>query len=160
MLGHALCIKAIHGGKAKTDKINPHKIEVLLPGGMLPRAYVCPKVMRETRDLLRRRPLSSAVAPRLLSTSVTPPASTTSRPSLRHYLQAAELKAASLDWTEVLAIEPDNPRVRLAAELLASSLHSSSNARARAFVAQGDGCRATFFNYRRRLAAGSVKDRT
>ena len=55
VLGHALYMKAIHGGKAKTDKIDAHKIAVLLRGGMLPVAYVYPKGMRETRDLLRRR---------------------------------------------------------------------------------------------------------
>src|SRR5262249_19334201 len=44
-----------HGGKAKTDKIDAKKIAVLLRGGMLPQAYVYPKGMRETRDLLRRR---------------------------------------------------------------------------------------------------------
>src|SRR5262245_66351914 len=55
VLGHALYMKAIHGGKAKTDKIDAHKIAVLLRGGMLPQAYVYPKGLRETRDLLRRR---------------------------------------------------------------------------------------------------------
>jgi transposase len=55
VLGHALYMKAIHGGKAKNDKIDAHKIAVLLRGGMLPQAYVYPKGMRETRDLLRRR---------------------------------------------------------------------------------------------------------
>src|SRR6188474_1406684 len=55
VLGHALYMKAIHGGKAKTDKIDAHKIAVLLRGGMIPVAYVYPKGMRETRDLLRRR---------------------------------------------------------------------------------------------------------
>jgi transposase len=55
VLGHALYMKAIHGGKAKTDKIDAHKIAVLLRGGMLPQAYVYPQGMRETRDLLRRR---------------------------------------------------------------------------------------------------------
>jgi transposase len=55
VLGHALYMKAIHGGKAKTDKIDAHKIAVLLRGGMLPQAYVYPKGMRATRDLLRRR---------------------------------------------------------------------------------------------------------
>ena len=54
-LGHALYMKAIHGGKAKNDKIDAHKIAVLLRGGMLPQAYVYPKAMRATRDLLRRR---------------------------------------------------------------------------------------------------------
>jgi transposase len=55
VLGHALYMKAIHGGKAKNDKIDSQKIAVLLRGGMLPQAYVYPAVMRATRDLLRRR---------------------------------------------------------------------------------------------------------
>lgn len=55
VLGHALYMKAIHGGKAKNDKIDSHKIAVLLRGGMMPQAYVYPAKMRATRDLLRRR---------------------------------------------------------------------------------------------------------
>lgn len=55
VLGHALFMKAIHGGKAKNDKIDAHKIAVLLRGGMLAQAYVYPAGMRATRDLLRRR---------------------------------------------------------------------------------------------------------
>lgn len=55
VLGHALYMKAIHGGKAKNDKIDSFKIATLLRGGMFPRAYVYPKKMRATRDLLRRR---------------------------------------------------------------------------------------------------------
>ena len=55
VLGHALAMKAIHGGKAKNDKIDSHTIAVLLRGGMLPQAYVYPAAMRSTRDLLRRR---------------------------------------------------------------------------------------------------------
>jgi transposase len=55
VLGHALYMKAIHGGKAKNDTIDAHKIAVLLRGGMLPQAYVYPAAMRATRDLLRRR---------------------------------------------------------------------------------------------------------
>jgi transposase len=55
VLGHALAMKAIHGGKAKNDKLDSHKIAVLLRGGMLPQAYVYPAGMRSTRDLLRRR---------------------------------------------------------------------------------------------------------
>jgi transposase len=55
VLGHALSMKAIHGGKAKNDRIDAHKIAVLLRGGMLPQAYVYPAGMRATRDLLRRR---------------------------------------------------------------------------------------------------------
>jgi transposase len=55
VLGHALSRKAIHGGKAKKDKIDAQKIAVLLRGGMLPQAYVYPAEMRATRDVLRRR---------------------------------------------------------------------------------------------------------
>jgi transposase len=55
VLGHALYMKAIHGGKAKNDRIDAHKIAVLLRGGMIPQAYVYPAGMRATRDLLRRR---------------------------------------------------------------------------------------------------------
>jgi transposase len=55
ILGHALYLKAIHGGKAKNDKIDSRKIAVLLRGGMIPLAYVYPPQRRSTRDLLRRR---------------------------------------------------------------------------------------------------------
>jgi transposase len=55
VLGHALSMKAIHGGKAKHDTIDAQNIAVLLRGGMLPQAYVYPAEMRATRDLLRRR---------------------------------------------------------------------------------------------------------
>jgi len=55
VLGQALYMKAIHGGKAKNDKIDAHKIAVLLRGGMFPLAYVYPPEMHATRDLLRRR---------------------------------------------------------------------------------------------------------
>ena len=55
VLGHALYMKAIHGGKAKNDRIDALKIATLLRGGMFPQAYVYPPEMRSTRDLLRRR---------------------------------------------------------------------------------------------------------
>ena len=54
-LGHALYMKAIHGGKSKNDRIDSYKIAVLLRGGTFPKAYVYPREMRSTRDLLRRR---------------------------------------------------------------------------------------------------------
>jgi transposase len=55
VLGHALYMGAIHGGKAKNDKIDSLKIATLLRGGTIPQAYVYPAGMRATRDLLRRR---------------------------------------------------------------------------------------------------------
>jgi transposase len=55
VLGHALSMQAIHGGKAKHDTIDSQTIAVRLRGGMLPHADVYPAVMRATRDLRRRR---------------------------------------------------------------------------------------------------------
>jgi transposase len=55
VLGHALAMKAIHGGKAKNDRLDAAKIAGLLKGGFFPMAHVYPRDKRETRDLLRRR---------------------------------------------------------------------------------------------------------
>ncbi len=55
VLGHALYMKLISGGKAKNDKIDSFKIASILKGGMMPMAFVYPKKMRSTRDLLKRR---------------------------------------------------------------------------------------------------------
>jgi hypothetical protein len=55
VLGHALFMKAMHGGKATNDRIDAPKSAVLLRGGMLPQAYADPAARRATRDLLRRR---------------------------------------------------------------------------------------------------------
>ena len=57
LLGHALYMKAIHGGKKKNDKLDAEKIARLTFGGNLPIAYVYPPQMRATRDLMRRRGL-------------------------------------------------------------------------------------------------------
>ena len=43
VLGHALYMKAIHGGKAKNDKIDSYKIASLLKGGNFPLAYNYPQ---------------------------------------------------------------------------------------------------------------------
>jgi transposase len=55
VLGHALDMKAMHGGKAKHDTIDSQKIAAVLRGGMRPQADVSPAQMRATRDLWRRR---------------------------------------------------------------------------------------------------------
>ena len=55
ILGHALYMKAIQGGKARNDRIDSFKIATLMRGGNFPLAYGYPKEMRATRDLLRRR---------------------------------------------------------------------------------------------------------
>ena len=55
LLGHALYLKAIHGGKTKSDRIDSEKLAMLLRGGNFPTSYVYPHEMRANRDLLRRR---------------------------------------------------------------------------------------------------------
>ncbi len=55
VLGHALSLKALHGGKAQNDKIAAQNMAVLLRGGMLPQAYGSPAERRATRALRRRR---------------------------------------------------------------------------------------------------------
>ncbi|HUT66531.1 MAG TPA: hypothetical protein VMZ05_10370 [Spirochaetota bacterium] len=50
VLGHALYMKAIHGGRS-----TPRRSLPCFESGMLPMAYVYPQAMRSTRDLLRRR---------------------------------------------------------------------------------------------------------
>ena len=55
VLGHALYLKAIHGGKVKNDKVDSEKLAYLLRGGNFTTAFAYPKELRATRDLLRRR---------------------------------------------------------------------------------------------------------
>ena len=42
LLGHALYLKAIHGGKTKSDRIDSEKLAMLLRGGNFPTSYVYP----------------------------------------------------------------------------------------------------------------------
>jgi hypothetical protein len=77
-------------------------------------------------------------------------------PSFRHYVRAGELKAAGMVWTEVLELEEDNGRARLAAEILASAAYQTTMDKVRAFVQRGGGCRATYFNHVRKLVNGAA----
>jgi hypothetical protein len=66
VLGHALDLQAIHGGKAKHDTSDAQQIAVLLRGDLLPQASGAPAERRATRALLRRRlPLTRTRAERL-----------------------------------------------------------------------------------------------
>ena len=55
ILGHALYMRCIHGGKTKNDKIDSEKIARIMRGGDFPLAYVYPPGYRAVRDLMRRR---------------------------------------------------------------------------------------------------------
>ena len=54
VLGHALEMKAVHGRKSGNDRLEAERIARLLGSGMFPVAYVYPKKMRSTRDVMRR----------------------------------------------------------------------------------------------------------
>lgn len=79
------------------------------------------------------------------------------KPSMRVYYRAQELKRAGLNWKRVLPEAPTDRRRKLAVELLRDSTFSTQEARARAFSAQGGGCRATFFNHVRRIRGLSLE---
>lgn len=79
-------------------------------------------------------------------------------PSLRHYVRAAELKRAGLDWTQALPLTGLSAAARLVIRLRADMSYPSEEARAQAFVAQGGGCRATYFNHARKLRRAIPSD--
>ncbi|QEG36253.1 hypothetical protein [Bythopirellula goksoeyrii] len=76
-------------------------------------------------------------------------------PSMRLYYRARELKNAGLDWKRVIPDSVGNKRTRLALELLRDETYATQEARAQQFILQGGGCRATYFNYVRRLRSVS-----
>src|SRR5262249_30003137 len=96
VLGHALYMKAIHGGKAKNDRIDAEKIARLLRGGNLPLAYVYPKAMRATRDLLRRRTFLVPRRAELLAHVVNPTSQYNLPPLARKLSYAANRAALDL----------------------------------------------------------------
>ena len=61
ILGHALYMRAIHGGKAKNDKIDSLKIATLMRGGMFPVAYLYPRSARTCATPLTGRGSPSAL---------------------------------------------------------------------------------------------------
>jgi hypothetical protein len=76
-----------------------------------------------------------------------------SKPSFRHYVRARELKSAGMDWKDVLAAHPENKRSRMVAEIMGNTSYQTMKERAEAFIQMGGGCRATFFNHKRRLGS-------
>ena len=100
VLGHALAMKHIHGGKAKSDKIDAGKLANMLRGGMFPLAYVWGAARLTGRS---RRPRPS----RLACGASTP-----------RCLAAAQVRPRSLGLaprpvTEEPDIEPEGVRPRL-----------------------------------------------
>ena len=72
-------------------------------------------------------------------------------PSMRQYVRAAELKAAGLDWRQMVLQEALPEKTSLVAELKADDRLQSEPERVQEFVRRGGGCRATYINHARRL---------
>jgi hypothetical protein len=72
-------------------------------------------------------------------------------PSMRHYVRAAELHAAGLDWLKVLMGEALSEKTLAVARLKADPKLRTEADRVKAFVEAGHGSRATYFNHAKRL---------
>lgn len=72
-------------------------------------------------------------------------------PSMRHYVRAAELRAAGLDWLKVLMGETIPDKTLVVAKLKADPGLASEADRVQAFIAAGHGSRATYFNHAKKL---------
>ena len=70
---------------------------------------------------------------------------------MRHYVRAAELKRAGLDWKQASLPEGLPRKTQLVAQLWDDDSYGSEEERAQVFVSLGAGCRATYFNHARRL---------
>ena len=77
------------------------------------------------------------------------------RPSMRHYVRAAELKKAGLDWMQSILSDTLSEKTLLVARIKADSKYVNERQRVEAFCGQGGGCRATYFNHARRLSGSS-----
>jgi hypothetical protein len=73
------------------------------------------------------------------------------RHSLRTYVLAWELKKAGMNWRQAVLSRCLTGTALSVAKLKADSSFPSEEKRVRAFIAAGLGCRATYFNYAKRL---------
>ncbi len=78
------------------------------------------------------------------------------RPSMRHYIRAAELKEAGLNWMQAILSDALSENTLLVAQIKADSKYANERERIDAFRRLGGGCRATYFNHARRLSGRSV----
>jgi hypothetical protein len=77
------------------------------------------------------------------------------RPSMRHYIRAAELKQAGLNWMQTILSDTLSEKTLLVARIKADPRYVNEQQRVEAFRKSGGGCRATYFNHARRLNGNS-----
>ena len=73
------------------------------------------------------------------------------RPSMRHYVRAAELKKAGLNWMQAILSDALSEKTLLVAQIKADTRYRNERERIDAFRRSGGGCRATYFNHAKRL---------
>ena len=81
----------------------------------------------------------------------------TNQHSLRTYVLAWELKTAGLDWRQAVLSRCLTGTLLAVAKLKSDPSFASEEERARALVAAGLGCRATYFNYAKKLKPHEVQ---
>jgi hypothetical protein len=81
------------------------------------------------------------------------------RPSMRHYIRAAELKQAGLNWMQAILSDTLSETTLLVARIKADPKYANEAERVRAFRHLSGGCRATYFNHARRLSGNSRSGR-
>ena len=78
-------------------------------------------------------------------------------PSMRHYIRAAGLKRAGMEWMHITPLSSENKRERLVAEILADTSLCTAQSRVQAFSERGGGCKSTYYNYAGRLKRNGLK---
>ena len=73
------------------------------------------------------------------------------QPSFRLYVRAVELKQAGMDWRSSVLAMCLSGTLLVVAKLKADQSFPTEEERAKAFVAGGHGCRATYFNLAKKL---------
>lgn len=77
--------------------------------------------------------------------------------SFRYYVKAAQMKAGGLPWKRVLPGHRGRAsRAALARSLMDDESFAGNEERAVAFTKRGGGSRVTFYNYRKKIAAGEL----
>ncbi len=72
-------------------------------------------------------------------------------PSMRHYVRAAELKEAGLDWVKVLLSDAVPAKALLIAKLKADPSYTEERERVEAFGELGAGGQTTYYKWAKRI---------
>ena len=78
-------------------------------------------------------------------------------PSMRHYIRAAELKAAGPDWVKALLSDAVPVKTLLVAKLRAGPSFAEERDRVEAFKRLGVGGRTTYHKWAGRISRGQVR---